>query len=112
MNDEGIEEADRTLGLLTVKQAAKAIDVPVAFLQREVKAGHVPFLKVGSRVRVNVSAVQRALMRQAAGMFADMLYGKLPGPSDPERVSVVDVPAETDVGAEFLPGLCGPGKAE
>ena len=81
MSDEVGNGRQDPLGLTTVKDAARQLAVPVAYLQREVKAGHVPSLPIGKSVRVDVKAVEIALKRQAAGMFADQLYGELSTPA-------------------------------
>ena len=80
------------LALATVKDAAKQLDIPVTFLQREVKEGRVPSMRMGRRVRVNVMAVSAALNRQAAGEYADSLFGQLPAPAVPET----DAPASEE----------------
>lgn len=72
------------LGLVTVQDAARMLGVPVTFLRREVKAGRVPSIRMGSSVRVNVRAVKAALERQAAGEFADSLFGTLASSATPD----------------------------
>ncbi len=69
------------LAFATVQDAARQLGVPVTFLRREVKDGRVPSIRMGSSVRVNVRAVKAALERQAAGEYADSLFGQLPLPA-------------------------------
>ena len=78
MSEEGSKTGRVEVGLqwATVKDAAEKFGIPVAFLNREIKAGRVPSIRAG-KVRVNVRAVKMALDRQAAGEYADSLFGQL-----------------------------------
>lgn len=78
--DAGPPIVEVGLALATIQDAARQLGIPVTFLRREVKAGRVPSIRMGSSVRVNVRAVKAALDRQAAGEYADSLFGQLPGP--------------------------------
>lgn len=83
------EEAQDGLGLLTVRNAAKAIGVLFTFLQREVKEGHVPSLRMGNSTRVDMKVVRAALQRRSAGMYADSLFGQLTAPVVPAHAEIV-----------------------
>ena len=100
MSDAVEEKARGPFGLSTIRDAATRLGLPVSYLRAQVKAEHVPFLKVGNRVRVNIEAVEMALKREAAGMFAIQLYGELPGSPGPKVASVVSVPVKTNTDQE------------
>lgn len=68
--------------LVTVREAALAAGVPIAWLKKEVDAGRIPCLRFGKRVRVSPRAVNAALERQAAAEYADSLFGSLGKPAE------------------------------
>lgn len=70
--------------LVTIREAALATGVPIAWLRKEVDAGRIPCLRFGRRVRVSLWAVNAALERQAAGEYADSLFGALASPAIPD----------------------------
>ena len=82
----------------TVQEAARQLDVPVTFLRREVKAGRVPSIRMGRSDRVNVRAVKAALERQAAGEYADSLFGTLGTPFVLPSGDGETIPPEVPVG--------------
>ena len=87
MPEEVPGNGETALGLMTVRDAARYLGVPATFLMREARAGRVPCIRMGNRVLVNVMAVSAALNRQAAGQFADSLFGQLPAPAVPEPLA-------------------------
>ncbi len=98
MTEEGSRLIEAGLQWATVKDAAEKMGIPVTFLQREVKEGRVPSIKMGSRVRVNVRAVEMALDRQAAGEYADSLFGQLGTPFVLPSGDGGTIPPEVPVG--------------
>ena len=61
--------------LLTVRQAAEHLCLPIGWLKDEALAGRVPCLRVGRRTLFNIEAVREALLKRAAET-------QLPSPSD------------------------------
>ena len=49
-----------------LNRAARRLGVPARWLRAEAEAGRVPYLKAGSRLLFNVSAVSDVLARRAA----------------------------------------------
>lgn len=106
--DAGPRIIEVGLAFATVQDAARQLAVPVTFLRREVKAGRVPSIRMGSSVRVNVRAVKAALERQAAGQYADSLFGQLPVPLADIKAFKGDSPDEVEVNPRVggTPGTC------
>ena len=84
--------------LITTREAALATGVPVAWLKKEVEAGRIPCLRFGRRVRVSPLAVKAALERQAAGEYADSLFGTLGTPFVLPSGDGKTIPPEVPVG--------------
>jgi len=53
--------------LVDIRELARRLNLPRAFLDREARAGRIPSLRAGARWRFNPSAVERALAERAAG---------------------------------------------
>ena len=51
---------------LTIRQTARALNIPEGFIRKEEKAGRVPGFKSGKRVYVDVSAFREVLSRADA----------------------------------------------
>jgi hypothetical protein len=56
--------------LNTVRQTARALGVPIAWLHAEARAGRVPALRVGQRLFLDPEAVGVALAERARGASA------------------------------------------
>ena len=48
---------------LTIRQAARELEIPEGFIRKEEKAGRVPGFKSGTRVYVDVTAFRDVLSR-------------------------------------------------
>ncbi|MDF1808218.1 MAG: hypothetical protein P1U42_00830 [Phycisphaerales bacterium] len=52
--------------IVAIEALAQILRLPIAFLKRETKAGRIPYLRAGNRLRYNPAAVREALALQAA----------------------------------------------
>ncbi|MCA9315994.1 MAG: helix-turn-helix domain-containing protein [Planctomycetes bacterium] len=57
--------------LLTLPQLSRALRLSLAWLKAEATAGRIPSLRAGRRLLFSLEAVREALLRRAAGEFAD-----------------------------------------
>jgi excisionase family DNA binding protein len=53
--------------LLSISSLARLVNLPESWLRAEAVAGRIPCLRVGRKMRFNLSAVQHALLIRAAG---------------------------------------------
>ncbi len=51
--------------LLTIRQAAEQVNLPVRWLKAEAEAGRIPHLRIGRRLMFNLQAVRKALLDRA-----------------------------------------------
>ena len=51
---------------LPANSTAIRLGIPVTWLKREAKAGHIPCLRVGNRILFNLALVERTLLERAA----------------------------------------------
>ena len=58
--------------IVPIGKLADMLSVPRAFLERETRAGRIPYLRAGNRVIYNPAAVRRALAERAA-LFAEVV---------------------------------------
>lgn len=64
---------------LSVDDAARRLGLPAAWLRREVKAGRLPHIRAGRRLRVDPDAIDKALAARAEAKIEAQAEG---GPGD------------------------------
>lgn len=53
-----------------VRTVAAHLGVPASWLRAEAEAGRVPCLRIGRQLRLNIAAVQHALLERSASQLA------------------------------------------
>ena len=64
VDDARMDESQTTEKFVSSRQAAMRLGLPIVWLKREARAGRIPCLRLGNRMRFHVEAVERSLLER------------------------------------------------